>query len=274
MPSAGNLKNLEKENLKSNSEPLVLITDHLKNNKSILQDDKQFGYYLAGLIEGSGTFNKETLEIEFEKKDVQALFWLKKRLGVGTVLKKGNKIKLVVKNKKGLENIIKLINGKFLTGVKLNEWRKHEWEKDFNFSILPTFDSSLLTNNFYLAGYFDTCGLFNIEIKPEIKLECKIEEKNIRVLEEIKKIFGGEIKDNKYGTISITQARYFIEYFDKYSLCTLRFIEYIKWRDVYRILQRKEHLTKEGFDKILKLKSSISKLSTIKSSETNTPKYL
>lgn len=261
MQSAGNLNN-----------NWIKITDHLKNYKYILEDDEQFGFYLAGLIEGSGTFSKETLEIEYEKKDVQALYWLKKRLGVGTVLKNNNKIKLIVKNKEGLKNIIKLINGKFLTDVKLKEWKTHDWEKDFNFFILPTFHSSLLKYNFFLAGYFDTSGYFKIEVEPKIKLECKVEGENLEILEKIEKIFGGEIKNEKYSTNTITQARYFIDYFDKNTLCTIKYIEYIKWRDCYRIIQRKEHLTNKGLDKIFKLKSSLSKLTTLKSSETNMPK--
>lgn len=252
MQSAGNLNNLENESL-------VKISDHLKNFKYLLQDnDEQFGYYLAGLIEGSGTFNKETLEIEYEKKDIQSLFWLKKRLKVGTVKISSNFIKLIVKNKKGLENIIKLTNGKYLTDLKIKEWKKYEWEKEFNFTILPTFNPSLLKSNPYIAGYFDTCGLFKVEIKP-LKLECSLEGKNQEILEKIKSKFGGEIVNKRFCTKSFTEARNFIEYFDKYTLCSLKFIQYMKWRDVYRITQKKEHLTNKGLEKILKLKLSISK---------------
>lgn len=272
MPSAGKLKNLIKEDLIKKEKPLVVITDHLKNYKYLLQSDEEFGYYLAGLIEGSGTFNKETLEIVYEKKDIQALFWLKKRLGAGNFSKEGNFIKLIVKNKKGLYYIVKLTNGKFLTNNIINEWKLNNWEKEYNFTILPTFSPSLLFHNFFLAGYFDTCGKFNIKIEPEILLECLIEGKNIEIIEKLKEVFGGEILNKKYKTITINQAKDIIEYFDKYTLCTMKYIEYMKWRDVYRILQRKEHLTNKGLDKIYKLKLSLSKLSTSISSETNTPK--
>lgn len=244
-------------------EPLVKISDHLKNYKNLLKFDEEFGYYLAGLIEGSGKFNKEILEIEFDKKDIKTLFWLKKRIGVGTVSIKEEKIKLIIKNKKGLENIIKLINGKFLTDVKLKEWKNHEWEKDFNFIILPTFDPSLLQNNSFVAGYFDTCGKFKIEIEPQIKLESKIEGVNLEIIEKIKMKFGGEIVNNKYSSTSLTQARYFIEYFDKYSLCTIKYIEFIKWRDCYRILQREEHTTEKGIEKLKNIKTSLEKLTSL-----------
>lgn len=251
MQSAGNLNNLENESL-------VKITDHLKNFKHLLQDDNLFGYYLAGLIEGSGTFNKESLEIDYEKKDVQSLFWLKKRLKVGTVKFCPNNLKLIVKNKKGLEYVIKLTNGKFLTSSKINEWIKYDWEKEYNFSILPTFNPSLLKFNPFLAGYFDTCGLFKVEIEPLI-LKCGLEGENQEILEKIESVFGGEIKNKRYCTKFLTEARNLIEYFDKYTLCTLKFIQFMKWRDIYRIIQRKEHLTNKGLDKILKLKLSLSK---------------
>jgi len=273
MQSAGNLKEEKrKENQPKVGEPLVKISDHLKNYKNLLKLDEEFGYYLAGLIEGSGKFNKEILEIEFDKKDIKTLFWLKKRIRVGTVSIKEEKIKLIIKNKKGIENIIKLINGKFLTDVKIKEWKIHEWEKDFNFKILPTFDPSLLQSNSFLAGYFDTYGKFKIEIEPQIKLESKIEGENLELIEKIKKKFGGEIVNNKYSSTTMTQARYFIEYFDKYSLCTIKYIEFIKWRDCYRIIQRNEHITQKGIDKIYNIKTSLEKFTSLKSSETNTPK--
>ena len=196
-------------------------------------------------------------------KDIKTLFWLKKRIGVGTVSIKEEKIKLIIKNKKGLEYIIKLINGKFLTDVKIKEWKIHEWEKDYNFIILPTFDPSLLQNNSFVAGYFDTCGKFKIEIEPQIKLESKIEGENLEIIEKIKIKFGGEVVNNKYSSTSLTQARYFIEYFDKYSLCTIKYIEFIKWRDCYRILQRDEHTTEKGIEKLKNIKTSLEKLTSL-----------
>ena len=37
----------------------------------------------------------------------------------------------------------------------------------------------------------------------------------------------------------------------------MKFIEYLKWRDCYRIIQRKEYMTEKGLDKIVKLKISL-----------------
>jgi hypothetical protein len=87
-------------------------------------NDNQFGHYLAGLIDGDGHFsNKLQLLIVFNSLDVSLAYYIKKRLGYGTVKKVKNKnaFILVIVARKGLEKVISLINGKIRTENKFSQ---------------------------------------------------------------------------------------------------------------------------------------------------------
>lgn len=252
MESAGNLKK-EKNNIEQMA--ICEISDHIKNNKNLLKIDEEFGYYLAGLIEGNGKLNLNSIEIKYNKNDIQAAYWLKKRIGAGKVLKNKENYKYKLENIKALEFILHLINGKFLTNSKIKEWKeisKEEYiEKPF-----------LFKNTYFLTGYFEAKG--NLNIKNEAtygcELECIIEDTWI-ILDKLKYEFEGNIIHSLDGYIytssSFISAKSFIDYFDKYNIVSMKYIEYLKWRDCYRIIQRNEHLTEKGLNKIDKLKNSL-----------------
>lgn len=247
MESAGNLI----------KERVVEISDHIKNHKSLLKNDGEFGYYLAGLIEGNGEIKKNSIEIKYNKKDIQAAYWLKKRIGAGKVksdfLNPNNYI-FILDNLKAFHLILQLINGKFITNEKIKEWK--ETNPTVGWEYIPF----KLNNTYYLTGYFEGKG--NLNIKKEertIGLECIIEKTSLEILKKLKNEFGGEIDllNNLYKSSSFYLAKSFIDYFDKYTIVSMKYIEYLKWRDCYRIIQRKEFMTEKGLDKIDKLKKSL-----------------
>lgn len=97
---------------------------HTNLNNSL---SNQFGYYLAGLIEGDGYIfipkeskdNKNRLiypsiQIVFHTKDLPLAFILQKKLGHGSINKKKNKKAYIytITNLEGLKKLINLINGK------------------------------------------------------------------------------------------------------------------------------------------------------------------
>lgn len=83
--------------------------------------DKEFGYYLAGLIEGDGSIviskGKAYLFICFHQKDVSTAYYIKTRLGFGSMVKQKNKkaINLAIVSRRGLFKVVNLVNGKFRT---------------------------------------------------------------------------------------------------------------------------------------------------------------
>lgn len=248
MESAGNLK----------KEKVIEISDHIKNHKSLLKNDEHFGYYLAGLIEGNGKINKNSIEIKYNKKDIQAAYWLKKRIGAGKVKSdfiNPNKYIYFLDNFKAFDFILQLLNGKFITNDKIKEWKEIRKEE----YIVKPF---LLKNTFFLTGYFEGKGNLNIKKEETTigwELECIIENTSFEILDKLKNEFGGEIDllNKIYKSSSFTLAKSFIDFFDKYTIVSMKYIEYLKWRDCYRIIQRKEYITEKGLDKIEKLKKSL-----------------
>ena len=125
-------------------------------------------------------------------------------------------------------------------------------------------------NNHWLTGFSDADASFQIKIikrvtrpKPEIRLNFQIDQKNNLLLNMIKEFLGGNIGYRKsqdtyyYGSTSLGSAKNVIEYFDKYHLQSKKYISYLRWRKVYRLIQDKEHLTDKGLIKILRIKSLI-----------------
>ena len=300
MLSAGNLKKNYSKKIEKNSLYVDLIKNHkiLQENEKIelfeylsdpnnftmstlLNDDEQFGYYLAGLIEGDGCFERNRLTICYHEKDLPSALWLKERIGYGKVnpIKMKKAIGYYLTEKEGIKKVMNLVNGKFNTNSKINQMIKYKYDLKYGVKILPPNLNPKIRNSYWLSGFVDADGCFLVLIRNliglmsqdlslkkkrtgEVRLKLKISQKKGEVLESIHKEFGGYLAKAKrgeweYDSTSFTVALKLIEYFDKYSLISTKYIEYLLWRDCYRIVQRKEHLTKEGLDKIVKLKLSI-----------------
>jgi hypothetical protein len=145
--SAGNLY---KNCLIDIEEKIEIISDHLLKHK-YPQNDIEFGYYLAGLIEGDGNFGKDRLEIIFHENDISLAYYIKKRIGYGNIYK------FLCEDKKtykysldhiiGLKKVLELINGKFLTKNKFEQLKKHSYDIKFNTFIIPPSNFSLLNNH-------------------------------------------------------------------------------------------------------------------------------
>ena len=94
-----------------------------------------------------------------------------------------------------------------------------------------------------------------------------MDQKNNFILEQIKEVLGGSVGYRKsqdtfyYSSVSFGSAKKVINYFDHFNLLSSKHINYIKWRSVYRLIQRKEHLTQNGIKEILKIKSNMYSLS-------------
>jgi hypothetical protein len=105
------------------TEKVKPISVHVPTHLKPVNDD-QFGHYLAGLIEGDGHFSsKQQLVIVFHSLDASLAYYIKERLGFGSVrkVKDKNALLLIIAARKGLEKVINLINGKIRTENKFNQ---------------------------------------------------------------------------------------------------------------------------------------------------------
>ena len=272
-----------------NLENVKRVSDHVPKHLKPLNNE-QLGYYLAGLIDGDGHFSKaQQLVITFSSPDAFLAYYLKERLGYGNVrkVKDKNAYLLIVSNKKGMLNVINLINGKLKAEHRfnqvVNDVLSHTKYADQNINF--TIDSSNNFDNHWLAGFSDADASFQIKIikritrnKPEIRLNFQIalrshaselgscaDQKSDLLLNRIKEYLGGNIGYRKsqdtyyYGSTNFGSAKRVIEYFDQYHLQSRKHISYLRWRKVYRLIQDKEHLTDKGLSKILIIKSLINR---------------
>ena len=237
--------------------------------------DNQFGYYLAGLIDGDGHFDKsQQLVICFSSPDAFLAYYLKERLGYGSVKKVKDKNAYIfrISKKDGILTVLNLINNKLRIEHSFNQVVNNVLNKDKykDININFTMDFSNDFNNHWLAGFADADASFQIKIierntgqKPEVRLNFQLDQKTNFILIKIKDFFGGNIGYRKpldtyyYGSTSFGSAKKVIHYFDKFHLQSKKHISFLRWRKVYRLIQDKEHLTEKGLVKIRRIKDMI-----------------
>lgn len=251
------------------NEHVKLISNHV-NKHLKLQNDEQFGHYLAGLIDGDGYFGKTNIvKICFNSPDAFLAYYLKKRLGYGSVKKiKNNKaFLLTISKKEATAKVINLINGKIRLQHRFDQIINNILASDTGITpnIPFTRNTSNDFNNHWLAGFTDaqTDGSFQIKFinkigrnKPEVALNFQVDQKKEDILKKIKTFLGGNIGLRKpqdsyyYGSTSFGSAKKVIHYFDSYHLQSSKYISYLRWRKAYILISNKQHLNEKGLAKL------------------------
>lgn len=258
------------------------ISVHVPTHLKPVNDD-QFGHYLAGLIDGDGHFSsKQQLVLVFNSLDASLAYYIKERLGFGSVhkVKDKNAIILVIAARKGMEKVINLINGKIRTENKFNQITNNilnnenyaEFIKKIRRAPPLKLNLDRDLKNHWLAGFSDADASFQIKVlkrknRTEIRLNFQIDQKKDSILRLIKDFIGGNLGYRKtqdtyyYGSTSFGSAKNVINYFDHFHLLSSKHINYLKWRKAYIIIQNRGHLNKDGLEKIIKLKNTMNRLS-------------
>jgi hypothetical protein len=248
----------------------VHVPTHLKPNK-----DTDFGYYLAGLIDGDGYFSSTAqLVIVFNELDASLAYYVKSRIGYGNVYKVKNKkaVILVVSKLAGIRKVLELIKGKIRTTTKVEQINNNILVHPY-FKLIPQFSKMVDQNldNYWLSGFSDAKASFQIKLvqrnnhKSEVRLNYQIDQKENDLLILVRNYLGGNLGYSKsqdtyyYGSTSFGSAKKVILYFDKFHLLSSKHVNYLKWRKAYILIQNKEHLTASGLEKIIKLKKTMNR---------------
>ena len=267
-------------NTYNNYNKLPKISEHITKHKYrfALRTDLDFGYFLAGLIEGDGWFGLNQLHIILSERDISLAYLIKKYIGYGNVYKIKNKkaVRYICKNKNGLDKILSLINGKLVSTFKYEQLIKHNYNKIFNCEILPP-SNNLSLDNYWLAGFTQAEGCFHISIAKSkthktgfsVRLEFSIKQNDNIPL----KLLYSQIKLGNlyqystgiwcYKSSGYKTAAVLIHYFDLFKLFGGKYVDYLKFRKVYIMITEGKHLEEKG---IIKIKS----IATKGSSETST----
>lgn len=127
-------------------------------------------------------------------------------------------------------------------------------------------------NPYYITGFVYGEGCFLININPKSKyktgysvnliFKLKIHSRDINLLENIKNYFNiGNITHRKDGYIEFIVSsirgdiKVLINHFDTYPLLTQKWADYQIFKQIFILINIKEHLTIEGLNKILSFKA-------------------
>jgi hypothetical protein len=222
----------------------VHVPTHLKP-----KNNTEFGYYLAGLIDGDGHFSKTPqLVIVFNELDASLAYYIKSEIGYGNIYKVKNKkaIILVISKKLGIVKVLGLINGKIRSNNKFNQIKNNllinPKFKTFSCSIQESnfnLNTDVNLNNHWLAGFSDADASFKIKLitrnnKTEVRLNFQIDQKQNDLLILIKNFLGGNIGYRKnqdtyyYGSTSFGSAKKVVDYFDLFHLLSSKHVNFLK----------------------------------------------
>ena len=278
----------------------TLRSIHTDNNSKNL-NKSLFSYYFTGLIEGDGTIvtpktlrspkgrlNYPAIQIVFHLKDLPLALLIQKELGVGSLSrKKGvNAYILTINSYEGILFIISLINGNMRTPKIhslnalidfLNQTKGTSIEK-YPISIEP------LNSNPWLSGFIEADASFQVRATTSgkyPKYECKLEISQRRIdhkgydnldflkyiaefLEtEVKKIRSDKPKpEYRVRTTNLKGNINAKHYLLQFPLFGTKHLDSLDWIEVVDMFGRKEHITEQGKEKILKIKSGMNNFRT------------
>jgi hypothetical protein len=162
--------------------------------KTFTNEDKKWNQWLAGLIDGDGSFllskkGYASLEITMDIRDEHALKIVKNVYGGSIKLRSGNKaLRYRLHHKSGLLKIINDVNGQIRNSNRQVQLNKicHKYEITF------IFPEKLTLNNGWLSGLFDADGTVTIN-KTNTQLSISISQKTSELLQPLVEIYGGNI---------------------------------------------------------------------------------
>lgn len=131
-------------------------------------------------------------------------------------------------------------------------------------------------NPFFITGFSDGEACFHLSIGKNSKYKngyyvnpgfsIGLHKKDRALLEKIQSYFGGlgAIRKQREGFVqyrifSIKDLKVILDHFEKYPLITKKRIDYELFKQALELIQNKEHLTTEGFQKIVSLRASMNK---------------
>ncbi len=254
-----------------------------------------FGFYLAGLIEGDGTIlvpkterskkgllNYPSIQITFDSRDLALALIIQKTLGFGSVSKtKGvNAYRLTINNYPGLITLVKLLNGKFRT-VKIHNFNllinflNHRFP-DIN--IIPAdLDQTPFSFNSWLSGFIDSDGYFFVRLNKN-KVSCGFElvqsivdkkgndKKEIMI--KLSEFFNVKLShvnknyckgNNQYAIRlnSLESNLILSSYLHTFPLFSSKFLNFQDFYKVLILIKNKEHKSSIGKEHIFNIKNSM-----------------
>jgi len=162
-----------------------------------------------------------------------------------------------------------------LTGFERNYQIKVPSNQIINTRNLMTLATRLIPNGWFITGFVDAEGCFMISVRKnsynkkgyivEAIFSITQHKRDLALLQQIQAYFGGIGSISKHGkdtyryvVTSIKQiSDFIIPHFDKYPLMTQKLSDYLLFNMAVNLIKNKEHLTIDGFKKVLSIRASM-----------------
>ena len=265
--------------------------------------NSNFISYLTGLIEGDGTIivpkterspkgklNYPSIQIVYHKKDLPLALLIQKNLGFGSLIsKKGvNAYILYINDKKGILNLVNLLNGNMKTPkinslYKLIDWLNNK-NSNLNLTKLPL-NTDSLKNDAWLSGMIESDGHFSVRTTMTgkyPKIECKFElskrqkdhlgYSNELFLANIAKILNISLKNIRENTphpqyrlrtTNLESNLTLISYLNEFPLFGSKSLDYKNWEEILKLFNPRFKYSQENIDNVLSLKSEMNNKRTV-----------
>lgn len=255
---------------------LNLIPLHKKKIK------KSFLEWFIGFTEGDGCFiiskNKVYFDITQNLQDIQVLYYIKKQLGFGKILIRGENNRNVgvfyVSSKENFTRLITIYNGNLSTNYKKEQFKV--WLDTYNkqYKMNVPFRNKLVKPNLFsawISGFSDAEACFTGRVKSCLTsklrkaphLTFSVSQKEFYILKLLREVFlnekGSDLKNLKYdkswnGWVfhcsCFTKLKVIRNYFTRYPLKTKKSLAFKKWCKIHDMVLHKKHLTLNGLNKI------------------------
>ena len=214
------------------------------------QNEFEWGSYLAGLFEGDGHLSTQyQIVISFNYNDKYLASTLSQQFQWGNVYKVKDKLAYnwIICKTFEVNSFLKLINGHIRTFSKLNQINTRIKDQLSGFCFQTEISTSFILQSWWLAGLSDADGCFYIQFvnKKEVaqttspRFHFKISLKERTILDQLKEAIGSNVftrthpngKITYYWSSTSIQNAYKVDkYFNRYSLLSSKFFNYLKWR--------------------------------------------
>lgn len=133
-----------------------------------------------------------------------------------------------------------------------------------------------MLNPLYVTGFSDGESCFHLAIgkNPKYKIgyyvnpgfSIALHQRDLELLKKIQDFFGGigvisKFKKDmvQFRVFSIKELETILNHFDQYPLISKKRADFLLFKEALKLIKNKEHLTIEGFNKIISIRGSMNK---------------
>jgi hypothetical protein len=241
--------------------------------------------WFIGFVEGDGAIqtydNGRRVRFVLTQKESAILFYIQKKLGIGTVkhfpqASKNDFYRLIVDNPSHILLLAFLFNGNLALTHRIQQLSL--WVNALNnrFGVNQVIwintPVSVTLQDSWLSGFTDAEGSFNVSITTNvrytlghvIKMRYILDQKDSAILLVIRNLFGfGKVTLRspsnvyRYTATGFKSMSDVISYFKVFPLLSKKARSFDKWLAIHNIISNKSHLTEQGLGQIRVLQKQI-----------------